>query len=148
MSIFLLHDILLCTTTVKHVLWNVAMFVRHIFCSLVTNTTPYRLGRYSLHLLLQKSSMSCPFMFVFFLRLNLLRFLLHPHLPSLSLFLSLLSNHAMHRFSHSRSGQRRRRRCRWCKAETSVTRWLDYFFNIWPFRIMKICPTIIKYLAK
>ena len=22
----------------------------------------------------------------------------------------------------------------------SVTRWLDYLFNIWPFRTMKICP--------
>ena len=30
---------------------------------------------------------------------------------------------------------------------TSVTRWLNYLFNIWPSRTMKICP-IVKIFAK
>ena len=29
-------------------------------------------------------------------------------------------------------------------AETSVTRWLDYFYNIWPFTKLKSCPKFIK----
>ena len=37
-------------------LWNVAMHVRHNFLGVVINTTAYHLGRYSLHLLLLKSS--------------------------------------------------------------------------------------------
>ena len=34
-----------------------------------------------------------------------------------------------------------------CYLIDSVTRWLDYWFNIWPFRAMKIC-LISKMLAK
>ena len=26
----------------------------------------------------------------------------------------------------------------------SVTRWLDYLFNIWPFSKMRICPITLK----
>ena len=32
-------------------------------------------------------------------------------------------------------------------VETSVTRWLDYLFNIWPFRTIKVCPNV-KIFAK
>ena len=27
-------------------------------------------------------------------------------------------------------------------VETRVTRWLSYYFNIWPFGKMKICPKV------
>ena len=30
------------------------------------------------------------------------------------------------------------------QASNSVTRWLDYIFNAWPFTPMKICPTARK----
>ena len=33
-------------------------------------------------------------------------------------------------------------------VEGSVTRWLDYFFNIFPFTTMQICPNIIKLLQE
>ena len=39
--------------------------------------------------------------------------------------------------------------CKYISAydESSVTRWLNYLFNIWPFRTMKMCP-IVKTFAK
>ena len=45
--------------TVKHV-WNVAMHLLHIWGGFVINTTAYHSGRYNLHLLILKSSMTNP----------------------------------------------------------------------------------------
>ena len=36
--------------------------------------------------------------------------------------------------------QREREKCITVSPRTSVTRWLDYFFNIWSFTSMKTCP--------